>query len=317
MELNTKLAPIVIFVYNRPHHTLKTLERLNEIALIEDSVLFVFSDDAKEDGDKQKVEMVRDIIEGFKSQKSKFKEIHITKANGNQGLVQSIISGVSQILESYNKVIVLEDDLIVSNDFLVYMNQALNYYENIDEIWSISGYTFPMKATKNYGHDIYIARRGCSWGWGTWKDRWETVDWNVSDYESNMKLNVSNVYEFGRWGRDMPIMLDENVYGLKSSWAIRWCYSQYKQDRYTVYPVESRVKNEGTDGSGVNYTKKTKRYDTDLKLNHDKCKFEVLVPDKKIEKEFRRKYKKFLGLIRDSIKWYFIKIGIIKVGNGK
>lgn len=302
-------APIVLFVYNRPEHTRNNLEKLNAADGADESILCIFSDAAKNQTAEENVNKVRRIIADF-SLHSRFKEVKLVLGEKNKGLAQSIIDGVTELMKQYHRVIVLEDDITVSKDFIQYMNDALDHYEQEHSIWAISGYTFPMKALKSYPHDIYLARRGCSWGWATWEDRWVTVDWQVKDYES-IKFDLRKRIEFGKWGRDMPFMLDANAYGLNHSWAIRWCYAAYKQDKYTVYPVESRISNNGVDGSGTNYTREDHKYDTVLSEGIKQIKFEMVEPDKRIQKEFRRRHKKMLGIIRDHFWWMLVKRNII------
>src|SRR5699024_3409085 len=106
------------------------------------------------------------------------------KASTNKGLANSVISGVTKVIDKFGKVIVIEDDLISSTDFLSYMNNALEFYEMNKSIWSISGYNIPIDIPSNYKHDVYLSYRGCSWGWATWKNRWNQTDWSVKDYDA-------------------------------------------------------------------------------------------------------------------------------------
>lgn len=46
-----------------------------------------------------------------------FKSIHYTFSENNKGLADSIIGGVSQVINQYGKVIILEDDIVLSNNF--------------------------------------------------------------------------------------------------------------------------------------------------------------------------------------------------------
>lgn len=299
-------APLVVFVYNRAEHTKKLLASVNSAKGADCTDLYIFSDGAKSSESEKDVAEVRNVINNFIENESRFKKIELIRSTENCGLANSIINGVTKIIKQYGKIIVLEDDLEVSVDFLEYMNGGLNYYKDNQSIWSISGYTLPLKSLENYRHDIYVALRGCSWGWATWLDRWEKVDWEVKNYNT-IKFNLKKRLDFGRWGRDMPFMLDANVYGMNHSWAIRWCYSSFQYKQYTVYPKESRVINKGTDGSGTNYTSTTDRYDSVLSDGSKKVKFESVMPDKQIEKEFRWKMKRKLGFIRDCAKWFVIK----------
>jgi GR25 family glycosyltransferase involved in LPS biosynthesis len=127
-------------------------------------------------------------------------------------LANSIISGVSQILKEHDKVIVLEDDLITSPNFLDFMNQALNFYQGNKQIHSISGYTLDLPSLKNYTKDYYLGYRASSWGWGTWKEKWESVDWNVSKYRE-FKRNPLQQIKFMKGGSDLPHMLSNQIRG--------------------------------------------------------------------------------------------------------
>lgn len=275
-----ELAPIVIFVYSRPIHTEKLLNSLKENILANESEIFIFSDSAKNEAKIADVNEVRKVIHKYENN-NYFKKVTIYEATENKGLAKSVIEGVSKIINKYGKVIVLEDDLILSKSFLKYMNEALNVYNDNSLIWSISGYNLPIKISKDYKKDVYLNYRGCSWGWATWKNRWDKVDWSVSDYNS-FKYNFKKRKNFNRGGEDLSQMLDAQMNGRCDSWAIRWCYEQSKLDMYTVYPVKSLVTNYGLDGSGTHSGKTTKYYvkaydivpelGNDLTLNKEICK---------------------------------------------
>lgn len=283
-----ELAPIVLTVYNRPNHAQKTLSALARNHLAKKSDLYVFADGAKDNEDSyKKVKLVRDVLDSF-SGNEYFNSYNLSFSSANQGLSNTIITGVSKVIERYGKVIVLEDDLITSEDFLDYMNGALDYYMNNSKIWSISGYTFPMLSLSDYNSDVYATTRGCSWGWATWEDRWKLVDWEVLDYNS-FKWNISKRREFSFSGNDLPCLLDAQMCGEINSWAIRWCYQQFKEKMLTIYPKESRVINMGSDGSGT-HARDTNDFDTCFSEYEKKCVFEEVYPNNKIIREFRSKY---------------------------
>lgn len=252
------LSPIILFVYNRPEHTKKTFDALKLNQLASESLLFIFSDGYKNEKDRKKVEEVRNYITTI----SGFKEIKITLREKNLGLADSVISGVTQIINEYGKVIVLEDDIVTSPYFLNFMNEALDFYKDDKRIYSISGYNFPIKIPKSYHHKVYISPRPSSWGWGTWKDRWEKVDWRISDYD-NFINNKEEIKKFNLGGNDLTRMLKRQMSGEINSWAIRWTYAHYKVCGYCLFPIMSLAKNIGADSSGV-HTKKTNKYSVDI-----------------------------------------------------
>lgn len=243
-------APIVLFVYNRIDHTKSVLQALNQNRDADKSELFIFSDAPANKTEMVNVAEVREYIHFFAEHNS-FKVVHITMAQENKGLERSLIDGITSIISQYEKVIVLEDDQLTSPDFIQYMNEALRYYEHDQRIWSVTGFSMDLKSLRHYKRDVYCGCRGCCWGWGTWKDRWDKVDWAVSDYDNFIK-DRRKQHEFNKGGMDMTSMLKMQREGKIHSWAIRWCYQQYKERMLTIFPRNSKVKNIGIDGSGTN-----------------------------------------------------------------
>ncbi len=243
------LAPIVLFVYNRPMHTEKTISALMGNPLAKESHLVVFSDGPKSPEDSQAVEKVREIVGELKG----FKSVEVNFQEHNLGLANSVISGVTKIISQHGKAIVLEDDLEVSARFLEFMNSALVHYERQDSVFSIGGYQFPettMTIPSGYEYDTYSGFRCCSWGWATWADRWSQVNWNIEDTDSFFDNPVERD-RFNRGGQDLSISLLEQRRAQIDSWAIRYCYSHFTNDKYCIYPTKTLVRNIGLDGSGI------------------------------------------------------------------
>ncbi len=244
-----KLAPIILFVYNRPWHTQQTVEALKKNELAKDSELFIFSDLEKNSDAELKVKEVRDYIKAIDG----FKMVKIIKRDSNFGLAKSVISGVTEIINEYGKVIIMEDDLLTSETFLDYMNNALENFKDDRKIFGITGYNHPPKLMNipgDYKADIYFNPRAGSWSWATWKDRWDSADWEVADYD-NFKNDKKARELFNSGGSDMSRMLDDQMNGKIDSWAIRWCFTVFKNDALYVYPIKSYVDNIGLDGTGV------------------------------------------------------------------
>lgn len=251
------LAPIVLFVYSRPEHTRKTVEALKKNILAINSELFIFSDAAKNDAERQNVEKVRRYIQTIAG----FKSITIIEREENFGLAKSIISGIAEIINQHKKVIVLEDDLITSPIFLNYMNHYLNLYKNEQNVFSITGFNYPLSllhVPDKYPYNIYFNYRCMSWSWATWIDRWNKVDWGVREYDKFINDKEEQKL-FNRGGDDLTDMLRSQIEGKIDSWAIRWCYAHFKNDAYCAYPVKSLVNNIGFDETGT-HCGKTNRF---------------------------------------------------------
>lgn len=252
------LAPVCLFTYNRLWETQQTIEALKTNYLAPESELFIFSDGPKDENVDKKVMEVRQFIKSIDG----FKSIKIFESPVNKGLANSIISGVTQIIEQFSKIIVLEDDLITSPNFLDFMNQALNFYSSHPLIHSVSGFTLDLKSLRNYSKDYYFGNRPYSWGWGTWKDKWSTIDWEVKDYNKFKKSIIQRI-KFMQGGSDLLQMLNSQMKGRIDSWAIRWCYDQFKKKQVTVYPSKSKIQNIGF-GANATHTKKGDRFFTTI-----------------------------------------------------
>ncbi len=247
MEIN--LAPIVLFVYNRPNHTKQTIEALKKNELASDSELFIYSDAAKNENAIEKVNEVREYIKSIDG----FKKVTIIEREKNWGLANSIIDGVTKIINEYGKIIVLEDDLVTSPYFLKFMNEALDVYEERKDIFSVTGFNYPKKVLNiptDYHDEVYLSYRCMSWSWGTWNDRWNNVDWDVKIFDE-LTNDKAKINKFNRGGQDLFPMLKSQMEGKIDSWAIRFCLAHSINDSYCVYPIKSLVNNEGFDGSGV------------------------------------------------------------------
>ncbi len=261
------------------------------------SELIIYSDGNKNKKDLYDVIEVRKYLQTIEG----FKNIKIIEAEKNKGLAASIIDGVTQIIDRYGKVIVLEDDLIVSNDFLEYMNDALNFYEKDERIWSISGYGPNLPCLKNYENDLYLSVRGSSWGWATWKDRWGKVDWKVKDFHK-LKKKGDLIKKFNLGGNDLYKMLELQILGKIDSWAIRWIYSQFKNKQYTVYPTESKIINDGfRDNKAIHTSGANSKWV--VNLNNNKISFRELT----LNQELIKCFEKFHNLSTATKIGYFLK----------
>jgi len=286
------LSPVIVFAYNRKELLEQTLQALQNNELAKDTELFVFVDGPKRETDKQKVEAVVDCVRRFE-QKSVFKTTTIYIREKNMGLAKSVIEGVTELINRYGRVIVVEDDLITAPDFLAYMNDALTYYEKSSEVWSVSGYTPRLKALKKYSKDVFCYYRACSWGWGTWLNRWQQVDWDVSDYDT-VAGDPQKIKSFNLGGDDMFEMLSFQLQGKIDSWAIRWCYAQWKAKQLCIYPTHSRVVNIGCQNGTHFHDAFDDRYATDLAADGTSYHFEKVSLEKRITREFQRLYSKSL-----------------------
>ena len=240
-------APIVLFTYNRPKHTEITLNKLKECVLAQESDLVVFSDAAADEKNKHLVMECRKLI---KEQKG-FKSVQLIERETNMGLANSIISGLNQVFKTYDKVIVLEDDMLVGKHFLEFMNAALEQYKDNKAVYTISAYSYrlPFKSSKR----SYFLPTSSNQAWASWKDRWQKIDFNRRDFDE-LKTSKKLRRTFNHWGGpDYSGRLIEAAESEKpSSWAILYKWNQFKANGLTLFSAHNLVQNIGWDGSGTN-----------------------------------------------------------------
>jgi hypothetical protein len=238
------LAPIALFVYNRPEHTRRTLAYLQKNLLADESQLFIFSDGPKTAADKDKVDEVRALA----NEVTGFKSVKVITRKENLGLANSIIIGVSQLVSEFGKIIVFEDDLISSPYTLEYFNEGLTRYHNDDTVMHIGAYMYDLDDKTL--PDAFFHRIATSWGWATWARAWRDfepdIDKLMAQFNVEQKYDFSIGYTMNFWKQ-----MEEFKAGRNNSWAIRWYASIFLKGGLTLNPSRSMVHNIGHDGTGV------------------------------------------------------------------
>lgn len=238
-------APIILFVYNRPDHTLRTLKALENNNLASESELFIYADAAKNEQSKAAVEQVREII----NRNWRFKAVTLTLRESNCGLAANVIDGVTKIVEQYGQVIVLEDDLVTSPFALEYFNDALELYRHQDQVMQISGYGYPVKDIETLPETFFF-RVANSWGWATWDRAWNRFNSDINALTDD--FTAEQIHQFSIEGKEnFWKQVKEFKTGKINSWAIRWYASVFKNNGLVLYPRNSLTQNIGNDGSGT------------------------------------------------------------------
>jgi hypothetical protein len=238
------LAPIALFVYNRPKHTERTIKFLQQNLLAPDSRLYIFSDGPKTKSDEELVNEVRSFIKTVDG----FKSVKIIESKSNKGLANSVIEGVTQLNNNYGQVIVFEDDLVSSPHTLTYFNEALNRYRNEEKVMHIGAYMYHLK--DNHLPESFFYRAATSWGWATWQSAWQHFEPNIDKLISQFDRQKINQFSIEGTMNFWKQMQDFKR-GKNNSWAIRWYASIFLKGGLTLNPSQSLVNNIGHDGTGV------------------------------------------------------------------
>jgi len=239
-----ELAPIILFTYNRLKHTQQTIEALQKNKYAMESHIYIYSDAAKNEEGKEAVYAVRQYLRSITG----FNKIEIIERNENWGLAKNIIDGVTKIVNKYGKIIVLEDDIITSENFLMYMNDALEIYQDEKKVMQISGNTYPVD--KKDLPETFFTTIGQCWGWATWTDRWAYFKRNPEELVTNYDVNT--IRKFVESG--VPSVWDQvhtNSEGKLYTWACFFHNTIFQQKGLVLNAKNSLAINIGFDGSGA------------------------------------------------------------------
>ncbi|OAI13051.1 glycosyl transferase [Methylomonas koyamae] len=238
------LSPVVVFAYNRPWHIRQTIDSLRENILASESEVFIYSDAASTEAELAKVAEVRAYI---KTLGRGFKKITVIERDINFGLAESIIEGVTTVLGMYDKIIVLEDDMVTSPYFLTYMNEGLDRFSSSDDVICIHGYLYPVREV--LPETFFLLGADC-WGWATWQRGWSLFNPDGKAlFDELERRALTYLFDFNN-SYPYTKMLRRQLVGENNSWAIRWYASAFLAGKLTLYPGRSLVNNIGNDSSG-------------------------------------------------------------------
>jgi FkbM family methyltransferase len=295
------LAPIVLFAYNRPWHTLQTLNGLANNDLADQSILYVFSDGPKvsaTDDDLSNINETRKILKS----RSWCKEVYVAERTVNLGLAESIVRGVSEVSSKHGKVIVLEDDILTSKGFLRFMNEALDLYNADNSVMHISGYMFPVKGRLP---ETFFSKQASCWGWATWERAWRNLETDSQIILDSLK-RTRKIEEADIDGTNQfLVQLQNNLNGIAKTWAVKWHFSVILNNGLCLHPGKSLVRNIGLDGTGEN-SGSNNMYDTTTSDYVDVKRIPIK-DNKDVYKLLHKFYRKDPGLV-SSVKVALFKL---------
>lgn len=237
-----KYAPIALFTYNRADHTQTVVESLLRNAEASQSDLFVFSDGPKNETKVEGVKRNREYIHTITG----FKSVTIVERDRNWGLSKSLIAGITEMADKYGRVIIVEDDLVVSPYFLKYMNDALDKYKDDDRVASVSAFLNPIDAQVP---ETFFLRYFACWGWATWKRAWKLFNPDTRDLLKKIRWKT-NEFNIGGTGPFYGILYCDKV-GLNDSWAVRFYASCFLANKLHLFPNQTMAIQSGMDGTGT------------------------------------------------------------------
>jgi len=281
------LAPVALFVYKRPWHTRRTVEALQTNDLAAKSELVIYSDGPKTDSDREKVEEVRLYVNSIEG----FKRVTVVEGRQNLGLAKSVINGVTDIVNRYGRIIVLEDDLLISPHFLEYMNTALSLFKHNSRVMQISGHMFRVNFSKDIADSFFLPYT-TTVGWGTWQRAWNLFDTGMEeipllerDKRFHQAFDMEGTYPYFEMIRDQQI-------GKISSWGIQWYLSVFLKNGLVLHPKHSLVRHLGFDEDATHASRDTGIYADTISNSTVGAYPEIIEVDSNAKEEYVRFFRK-------------------------
>jgi hypothetical protein len=301
MKRLLQLAPLAVFVFKRPAHTQRMLKSLAGNPEFAASPLYIYCDGARNEAEAVQVEVIRKLVRDWPHPNKT-----LIERDRNWGLANSVIAGVTELCERYGRVIVVEDDLIVSPVFLNYLNSALERYADEPKVMQVSAHMFPVSIQSTY--DAVMLPFTTSWGWATWDGAWKHFDPSMSGYEKlktdsamRRKFNLDGSYPYFR-------MLKRQMCGKVDSWAIRWYKSVFFQGGLTLYPCHSLVRNDGYGVSATHTSRHNRREVTEIWQKQI-----LLFPPCRVDREVTLRIYKFLRSETSLLRWLAIRLNLLRL----
>ena len=285
-------SPIILFVYNRPWHTEQTLRALMANDLASESELYIYADGPKPNATEEQLQKIHEVRQLIR-QEQWCGKVHIIESEKNKGLADSIIGGVTEIVNKHGKIIVLEDDIVPTTGFLRYMNDALAIYEKDEQVMQVSGYIYPYANVPKIPTTYFLRIMAC-WGWGTWKRAWQYYEHDIDIHLSHFntpKLQKKFDVE-GHMKNYCQLLYNKN--GMYYTWAVRWYASWLYAGGFSLFPSQSLVYNAGFDDSGEHCGASQCEYNQELLETINLDKF-IVKENKSIRFAIDRSFKRMYG----------------------
>lgn len=271
--------PILVLAFNRADHVVKAMEAIREY---KPRKLYLECDGARysKKGEAEAVSLTRktmiNMIDWPCEVKTLFRE-------ENLGCANAVYGAINWFFEHEEWGVIIEDDVIVSQDFFQLCEDLLPRYANVDKIQQITSqyYGNHNEITNEYtfGRKPYI------WGWASWRRAWSKyMDMNMTKFPSFNFWHLAKDYGYFQafmmryyWKRTY------NNLNASSSWATRWHFAAVANDLLSICPKTNLGLNIGCEG-GTHYKKGNVNPYICMKIGH--LKFPINHPEEiKLDKQ--------------------------------
>lgn len=259
----SKKIPVLVLAFNRADHVQQAMKAIAEY---QPDRLYLECDGPRphKEGEKEAVEETQKVMLDMVTWPCEVKTLF---REDNLGCANAVSSAIDWFFENEEYGCIIEDDIVVSQDFFTLCEDLLPRYKEEERIMQISARNTSFRTDINNKY-VYAQCFHC-WGWATWKRAWDKMDMKMKGIHITTlpylikRLGVFRGCMFNHFFRCTHSKLEKST-----SWAIRWYHSIMCQDGLVICPGVNLAINIGMDGGAHFTSEDAKRPGAKLQLHN-------------------------------------------------
>lgn len=245
--MNNYVAPVLLLVYRRLNTSLRVLDSIRE-AKPRKVYIAANAPGSNDPAEVEQVAQARSIVNYIDWPCEKvalFREQHLNAR-------ESIPSSISWFMDHEREGIILEDDCVVSKDFVHFASSMLEKYRDDERVAQISASNVEGE-TKGVDGDYFFSKFPQIWGWATWSRSWQAAD--LAAIRTQRPAIMRSLKE---WFPDVTVRLYwllsyyYTASGRRDTWDSLWTLSVWLRKGLTIVPRVNLVSNIGFGGGSTN-----------------------------------------------------------------
>jgi hypothetical protein len=262
-------TPILLIIFNRPYTTAQVFEAIRKI---NPRKLYIASDAPRKGfkDDEQQCFLARSITENI-DWPCEVKRLY---QDENLGCSLGPRAAFDWFFSNESEGIILEDDCVPNLEFFIFTAAMLERYRNNPRIISINGSNLGYKLEN--GNSYTYSRFMNMWGWATWADRAQGIDYSLTEWRQLKKpiwflynhlrqhLFDTDINWYKYWQNKFDLTVSQN---LITWWDWQWIFHQIKNKQFSVVPSHNLISNIGFDRNAT-HTKESANPASNISREH-------------------------------------------------
>lgn len=246
---NVEVAPIALFIFNRPHLTAQVYERIRA-ARPKRFLVVADGPRATRPDDVELCKATRAVV----SSPDWPCEFLTNFSEKNLGCRGRMSSGLDWAFQQCSEAVILEDDCLPGASFFNFCSEMLRHYRDDDRVVHVSGDNY-QDGRRRGDASYFFSRYPLSWGWASWRRAWRHYDvkvlkWPAAYRERWLESCLDNPKEICHW----EAIFDSLYRGQIDTWDYQWVFACWRQRGLSVHPNQNLVSNIGVGPDATHFT---------------------------------------------------------------